>query len=58
MLKPLLQDTVVCVTVLHLDGLVLARSAVNHTMNYRSAMIYGQFDKWPTSASSMRPCMR
>ena len=45
MLKPLLQDTVVCVTVPHLDGLVLARSAVNHTMNYRSVMIYGQFDK-------------
>lgn len=45
MLKPLLQDTDVCVTVPHPDGLVLARSAVNHTMNYRSAMIYGQFDK-------------
>ena len=45
MLKQLLQDTLVCVTVSHPDGLVLARSAVNHTMNYRSAMIYGQFDK-------------
>jgi nitroimidazol reductase NimA-like FMN-containing flavoprotein (pyridoxamine 5'-phosphate oxidase superfamily) len=45
MLKQLLHDTDVCVTVTHLDGLVLARSAFNHTMNYRSAMIYGQFEK-------------
>ena len=45
MLKQLLRDTGVCVTVTHLDGLVLARSAFNHTMNYRSAMVYGQFEK-------------
>ena len=45
MLKQLLRDTDVCVTVTHLDGLVLARSAFNHTMNYRSAMVYGQFEK-------------
>ena len=44
MLK-LLQDSDVCVTVTHLDGLVLARSAFNHTMNYRSAMVYGRFEK-------------
>jgi len=31
----------VCVTVTHLDGLVCARSVFNHSMNYRSAMIYG-----------------
>lgn len=34
----------VCVTVTHLDGLVLARSAFHHSMNYRSAMIYGAFE--------------
>jgi uncharacterized protein len=34
----------VCVTVTHLDGLVLARSAFNHSMNYRSAVIYGVFE--------------
>ena len=34
-----------CVTITHLDGLVLARSAFNHTMNYRSAMIYGSFER-------------
>ncbi|MBB5191746.1 hypothetical protein HNQ50_002476 [Silvimonas terrae] len=27
-----------------LDGLVLAKSAFSHTMNYRSAVIYGQFE--------------
>lgn len=31
----------VCVTVTQLDGIVLARSAFHHSMNYRSAMIYG-----------------
>ena len=33
-----------CVTITHLDGLVLARSAFNHSMNYRSAMVYGRFE--------------
>lgn len=32
-----------CVTITHVDGLVLARSAFSHSMNYRSAMIYGRF---------------
>jgi uncharacterized protein len=31
----------VCVTVTHLDGIVLARSVFNHSMNYRSVMILG-----------------
>ena len=31
----------VCVTVTHVDGLVLARSVFEHAVNYRSAMIYG-----------------
>jgi nitroimidazol reductase NimA-like FMN-containing flavoprotein (pyridoxamine 5'-phosphate oxidase superfamily) len=31
----------VCIS--HLDGLVLARSAFHHSMNYRSVVIYGQF---------------
>ncbi len=43
MLKQLMaQDA--CVTITHLDGLVMARSAFNHTMNYRSVMIYGRFE--------------
>lgn len=37
----------VCVSVTHLDGLVLARSAFHHSMNYRSAVIYGAFEAVP-----------
>jgi len=43
MLKQLMEQDC-CVTITHLDGLVLARSAFNHSMNYRSAMIYGRFE--------------
>lgn len=32
----------VCVSVTHLDGLVLARSAFHHSMNYRSAVVFGK----------------
>ncbi|MFI0480900.1 pyridoxamine 5'-phosphate oxidase family protein [Actinomadura sp. 9N215] len=31
----------VCVTVTHVDGLVLARSLFHHSINYRSAVVYG-----------------
>lgn len=31
----------VCVTVTHMDGLVLARSGLVHSMNYRSVMAFG-----------------
>ena len=31
----------VCLAVTHVDGLVLARSAFHHSVNYRSAIIYG-----------------
>jgi nitroimidazol reductase NimA-like FMN-containing flavoprotein (pyridoxamine 5'-phosphate oxidase superfamily) len=31
----------VCVTVTHMDGLVAARSAFSHSVNYRSAVIFG-----------------
>jgi uncharacterized protein len=31
-----------CVTVTHIDGLVLARSVFEHAVNYRCAMIYGE----------------
>ncbi|MDV5146602.1 pyridoxamine 5'-phosphate oxidase family protein [Streptomyces sp. SBC-4] len=34
-------DTTVCVTVTHVDGLVLARSVFEHGVNYRCAMVYG-----------------
>lgn len=32
-----------CVSLAILDGLVLARSAFHHSMNYRSLAVYGQF---------------
>ncbi|RVX44010.1 hypothetical protein EDD27_6726 [Nonomuraea polychroma] len=35
-------DGEVCVTVTHLDGIVLARSVFHHSVNYRSAVIYGR----------------
>ena len=31
----------VCVTVTHLDGLVCARTVFHHSVNYRSAMVFG-----------------
>ncbi len=31
----------VCVTVTHFDGLVCARAAFNHSVNYRSAVVFG-----------------
>jgi nitroimidazol reductase NimA-like FMN-containing flavoprotein (pyridoxamine 5'-phosphate oxidase superfamily) len=34
-------DTEICVTVTHVDGLVMARSVFEHGVNYRSAMLYG-----------------
>jgi uncharacterized protein len=41
MLKNMKEGLPVCVTVTLLDGLVLARSAFHHSMNYRSAVILG-----------------
>ncbi len=32
----------VCITCTHLDGLVLARSVFHHSMNYRSAVLFGR----------------
>jgi hypothetical protein len=41
MLRNLEQGIPVCVTVTLLDGLVLARSIFNHSMNYRSVVVLG-----------------
>jgi nitroimidazol reductase NimA-like FMN-containing flavoprotein (pyridoxamine 5'-phosphate oxidase superfamily) len=41
MLRQLRGGTPACLTVSHLDGLVLARSGFNHSANYRSAMCFG-----------------
>jgi uncharacterized protein len=42
MLRQLKESVPVCVTVTLLDGLVLARSVFNHSMNYRSVVILGK----------------
>jgi nitroimidazol reductase NimA-like FMN-containing flavoprotein (pyridoxamine 5'-phosphate oxidase superfamily) len=42
MLRQMKGGVQVCITVTLLDGLVLARSIFNHSMNYRSAVILGK----------------
>lgn len=44
MIKALSAGAQASVAITLLDGLVLAKSAFSHSMNYRSAVIYGQFD--------------
>lgn len=41
MLRSLEQGIDVCITVTLIDGLVLARSAFHHSINYRSVVIFG-----------------
>ena len=41
LLRELANGISVCVTVTLLDGLVLARSAFHHSMNYRSVVVFG-----------------
>jgi len=41
MLRALETGADCCLTVTHLDGLVLARSAFHHSLNYRSVMLFG-----------------
>ena len=42
LMKNLAAGLTCCVTVTHLDGLVLARSAFHSSMNYRSVMVFGR----------------
>jgi hypothetical protein len=39
------EDAEVCVTVTIVDGFVMARSAFNHSCNYRSVMVFGRARK-------------
>ena len=41
MLKTLSKGVRVCLTATHVDGLVLARSGFNHSINYRSVVVLG-----------------
>jgi nitroimidazol reductase NimA-like FMN-containing flavoprotein (pyridoxamine 5'-phosphate oxidase superfamily) len=42
MLRQIKESVPVCITVTLLDGLVLARSIFNHSMNYRSVVVLGK----------------
>jgi uncharacterized protein len=42
MLRQMKEGVPVCITITLLDGLVLARSVFNHSMNYRSVVILGK----------------
>src|SRR3954469_23062812 len=42
-----------CVEVTHVDGLVLARSAFHHSMNYRSAILYGTLEPVADTAHAL-----
>jgi uncharacterized protein len=53
MLRSLQQGIEVCITVTLLDGLVLARSAFHHSMNYRSVVIFGTARLVETPAEKM-----
>lgn len=53
MLRQLGEGIDVCVTVTLIDGLVLARSAFHHSMNYRSVVIFGRANLIQDSAEKM-----
>ncbi len=42
MLRTQAQNIEVCLTVTHLDALVMARSGFHHSVNYRAAMLFGR----------------
>lgn len=43
--RDLRRDDTVCVTVTLIDGLVLARSAFHHSVNYRSVVVHGRAEE-------------
>jgi uncharacterized protein len=53
MLRHLAADADVCVTVTLLDGLVFARSAFHHSMNYRCVVLFGRAER-VTDVDEMR----
>ena len=53
MLRKIAGGIDICVTVTLLDGLVLARSAFHHSMNYRSVVIFGRASMVDDSESKL-----
>jgi len=45
MLVSILESEKTSITVMHLDGLVLARSGLHHSVNYRSVTLFGSLKK-------------
>lgn len=45
MLLSILETNQTSITVMHLDGLVIARSGLHHSVNYRSATLFGDVKK-------------
>lgn len=54
MLRSLQQGIDVCITVTLVDGLVLARSAFHHSMNYRSVVVFGRAEVIAEEAAKLR----
>jgi len=54
MLRTMEKGVDVCFTVSHLDGLVLARSGFNHSINYRSVMLFGRARKIEDDGAKLR----
>jgi nitroimidazol reductase NimA-like FMN-containing flavoprotein (pyridoxamine 5'-phosphate oxidase superfamily) len=54
MLRTLEDGVDACLTVAHIDGLVLARSAFHHSINYRSVMLFGKARKIEDAAAKER----
>jgi nitroimidazol reductase NimA-like FMN-containing flavoprotein (pyridoxamine 5'-phosphate oxidase superfamily) len=52
--RRLAQGVDVCVTVTHLDGIVLARSAFESSMHYRSAMVFGRATEVDDKVAALR----
>ncbi|MES2743729.1 MAG: pyridoxamine 5'-phosphate oxidase family protein [Pseudomonadota bacterium] len=53
LIKTLLAGAQASIAITHMDGLVLAKSAFSHSMNYRSAVIYGCFEEIEGNGAKM-----
>ncbi len=53
LVKALLAGAQASIAITHMDGLVLAKSAFSHSMNYRSAVMYGHFEEIEGNSAKM-----
>ena len=54
MLLSILESKKTSITVMHLDGLVLARSGLHHSVNYRSVTLFGSLKKVKNDAEKTK----